>query len=107
MVHMVKEPFDIHVHNPSVSVAHRLVHNLERTVTAQSGTKPVTRLLELRFEDRGQYLQQRLLHDAVPYRRYPQRSLATVRFRDVHPAYRRWPVRLGAQITRQGLQAFR
>src|SRR6266852_5049722 len=104
MIHVIEEALDVRVHDPFVSVAHCPVHNLKRGRTTTLRAKAMTAVTELCLEDWSQHLQQRLLHDAVPYRRDAQWPLPASRLGDVNPPYRLWPVRLGPQIRGERLQ---
>ena len=93
MLDVVEELRQVQIDGDAVAGLDAGLHLSERSVSAASGAETETRLGESRIKDRPHHLRDGLLDQPVDNRRYPQQSLAPVRFRDTHPSHRLWAIR--------------
>ena len=84
-----------------VPLAQRRMHRPNRIVRRTPRSIAIGTVLEVRFEDRFQHQLRGRLRHAVPNRRDPEWSLAAAWFGNHHPAHRRRPIRLLAQVLSQ------
>jgi len=70
-------------------------HGLVRTA---AGPEPVAVRGEVRFEQRGEHLEQRLLDEPIHYRRHPELAGAAAGLRDLHASHRRGTIRPSQEL---------
>src|SRR4030042_3041772 len=63
-----------------------------RRVLTLPRSESITRVGKIRLKDRFQNQQKSRLHNAVPNGRYSQRSLTSIRFRNIHPTHWLWNI---------------
>ncbi|MBM2811014.1 MAG: hypothetical protein HW416_1773 [Chloroflexi bacterium] len=103
----VEERLDVGVYHPARPSVHRLPYLLTRLVRTPLRPKPVRALPKIHLEDRLQHQLRCCLHDPIPNRRYPQRSLSPVCLRDHHPPHRLRAISSLSQLGRQLRQKLR
>src|SRR5579862_5114359 len=105
MVYRVEKLAYIGIEHPVHTLRHHCrVYCRQRLVRIPPGSKPVRESEEIDFVDGTQHLGDRTLNDLIFQGRHPERSLATIRFRDVDPAHRQWPVSAGMHPLAETLQ---
>jgi site-specific DNA recombinase len=88
----VEKFLDVDLHHVSVASSAGKADRFQRLGRTALRSKPVRAVFEIRLEDRLEHELRRRLHDAIAHRGDPQRSLRTVRLRDVLAPYRLRPV---------------
>jgi hypothetical protein len=92
VVDVVEELLDVDLHNVSVAATPDQADHFQRVGTAFLRPEPIRALLEVGLEKRLDDNLHCRLHHPIAHRRYPQRSLRSVRLRDVLAPYRLRPV---------------
>jgi hypothetical protein len=88
VVYAVEIAPDVTVHHVSLVTTPFQANRFQRIGGAALPPKTVRAGLEIRFKDWLDQKLRRRLHHSIAHRRYPQRSLRTVRLRNVPPQYR-------------------
>ena len=94
----------IGVYHVGVAPADQPVHFLDGIGPAAAGSIAISRVLEIRLEDRFQHQLGGGLDHPIPDRRDAKRAFAAPRLRDHHPPHRCRPVRLLGQFLPQARQ---
>ena len=92
-LHGIEERFEVAVHRVAVCRLCRLLHTAHRLVGPLTVAEPIAVRAEVRIEDRGQYLRDRLLYDTVQDRRYAQGTQIPVGLGNEHPSHGRRVIR--------------
>src|ERR1019366_6612119 len=81
----------------------QFIYFLDRILRTLPRPIPVSIRLQLRFPDGFQHQLRSSLRHPVPYRRYPERTLAAAGLWDHHPPHRLWSIRLVPQFLSEAI----
>jgi hypothetical protein len=101
----VEETADVRIEDP-VHLLHRDPgrQSIQRIVLTSLGSKSVREVLEVELVHAVEHLDGRALNNLVLQRRHAERSLSSIRFRDVHPANGSGSICSALQSSGQGLK---